>query len=306
MESDARVSPGRRAVHFANLTLPFVVLGIAIAVAWDSFVGWRDLAILIALYVATGLGITVGYHRLLTHRSFATHRVVEVTLAVLGSMALQGSVIDWVADHRKHHAHSDREGDPHSPHVGRGSRLAGLWHAHAGWLFREHGLADKRRYAPDLLDDAALRVVDRLFAVLVLASFALPFAAGYATGGTLAAALTALLWGGFVRILLFHHATFAVNSASHFFGSRPYETGDRSTNNAWVALLTFGEGWHNNHHAFPRSAAHGLRWYQVDASAVLIRVLERLGLAWNVVRISPDRLSATRTVRAFASPADRR
>jgi stearoyl-CoA desaturase (Delta-9 desaturase) len=302
--SELRVSPARRALHIVNLTLPLVAIGAAIALAWDAFVGWRDLAILAGMYVATGLGITVGFHRLLTHRSFATSRPIEVALAALGTMTLQGSVIEWVADHRKHHAHADREGDPHSPHVGRGSRLAGLWHAHAGWLFRHHGLADRRRYAADLVEDPAIRAVDRLFPVLVIASFAIPFALGYALGGTVEAALTALLWGGLVRIFLFHHATFAVNSAAHYFGSRPYETGDHSTNNGLVALLTFGEGWHNNHHAFPRSAAHGLRWWQVDVSALLIRGLERFGLAWNVVRIPPERLSVSRTARAFAgSPA---
>ena len=265
------------------------------AIAWPAFAGWRDLAILAGLYVLTGLGITVGYHRLLTHRSFATYRPVEWALAALGSMALQGSVIEWVADHRKHHAHSDEEGDPHSPHVGGGSRLGGLWHAHAGWLFSNQGMAEKRRYAPDLLDDPGMRAVDRAFPLLVLASFAIPFGLGFALGGTVDAALTALLWGGAVRIFLFHHATFAVNSCAHYFGSRPYETGDHSTNNGVVALLTFGEGWHNNHHAFPRSAAHGLRWYQVDPSALVIRAMEAAGVAWNVVRIPRERISAARS-----------
>jgi stearoyl-CoA desaturase (Delta-9 desaturase) len=286
------VSERARAVgHILNLTVPLAAFVAAVCLLWNSLVGPSDLVVLALLYVVVGLGVTVGYHRLLTHRSFATYRALEWTLAVLGTMALQGSVIDWVADHRKHHAHADHEGDPHSPHTGA-SPLKGLWHAHAGWLFRSQGRADKRRFAPDLLDDPGMVAIDRAFPALMLASLLIPFALGYALTGALGGALTAMLWGGLVRIFLFHHATFAINSCAHFFGSRRFDTDDRSTNVAWLAPLTFGEGWHNNHHAFPRSAAHGLRWYEIDPSAAVIRLLEGFGLAWNVVRITPERQRA--------------
>jgi stearoyl-CoA desaturase (Delta-9 desaturase) len=194
-------------------------------------------------------------------------------------MALQGSVIDWVADHRKHHAHSDRPGDPHSPHLDDGV-LRSLWHAHVGWLFRNQGRAEHARYAPDLLEDRGMRAIDRLFVVFVGLSFAIPFAIG---------GLSGLLWGGFVRIFLFHHATFSINSVCHFFGRRRFGVDDRSGNVAWLAPFSLGESWHHNHHAFPRSAAHGLRWWELDLSGLLIRGLRRLGLAWNVVLISPER-----------------
>jgi len=221
----------------------------------------------------------VGFHRLLTHRSFATHRPLAYALAGLGSMALQGSVIDWVADHRKHHAHSDRPGDPHSPHLDDGV-LGSLWHAHVGWLFRNQGRAEHARYAADLLEDRGMRAIDRLFVVFAGLSFAIPFAIG---------GLSGLLWGGFVRIFLFHHATFSINSVCHFFGRRRFGVDDRSGNVAWLAPFSLGESWHHNHHAFPRSAAHGLRWWELDLSGLLIRGLRRLGLAWNVVLISPER-----------------
>jgi stearoyl-CoA desaturase (delta-9 desaturase) len=298
------VSTRARAIaHAFNLLVPFAAFLAAVVLTWQSLVTWRDLAILAALYIATGLGVTVGFHRLLTHRSFATYRPIEYTFAILGSMALQGSVIDWVADHRKHHAYSDADGDPHSPHTGEGSALRGLWHAHAGWLFRSQGRADKRRYAPDLLDDGAMRAIDKAFPAIAVVSLLLPFGIGYALGGTIAAALSALLWGGLVRIFLFHHATFGVNSCAHYFGSRRFDTGDRSTNLAWLAPITFGDAWHHNHHAFPRSAAHGLRWYEFDPGAMLIRVLEVTRLAWNVVRIAPERqLERTLDTKGVSKP----
>jgi stearoyl-CoA desaturase (delta-9 desaturase) len=284
----------RAATHLANLVLPFAAFVVAVVLLWNSLVGWVDIAVLALLYVASGLGVTVGYHRLLTHRSFATFHAVELTFAVLGSLAFQGSVVDWVSDHRKHHAFADHDGDPHSPHTGD-SPLRGLWHAHVGWLFRNQGRADKRRYAADLLDDRAMRIVDRAFPAIALASIGLAFGIGYALTGAIGGALTAMLWGGPVRIFLFHHAIFGVNSAGHYFGSRRFATDDESTNFAWLAPMTFGDAWHHNHHAFPRSAAHGLRWYELDPGGALIRFLEACGLAWNVVRISPER-QAQKTV----------
>jgi stearoyl-CoA desaturase (delta-9 desaturase) len=212
---------------------------------------------------------------------------------MLGSLAVQGPVIAWVADHRKHHAHADREGDPHSPHVGHGGGargvLAGLWHAHTGWLLSTQGAADWRRYAPDLYEDAGMRAINRRFVYLVLASLAIPALAGYLTGGGLVGAATGLLWGGLVRIFFVHHITWSVNSVCHFLGRRRFATDDRSTNVLWLALPSLGESWHHNHHAFPRSAAHGLKRWELDPSAAIIAILERLGLAWNVIRISSDR-----------------
>lgn len=286
-----------RAVNLGAVILPFAATLVAIALLWNSLVSARDLAIAGAMYLLTAVGITVGFHRLLTHRSFQTSKPIEYLFAVLGSMAVQGPVIAWVADHRKHHAHTDEEGDPHSPHVGHGEGvrgvLAGLWHAHTGWLFTSQGRADWKRYAADLYEDEGMRSISRRFGWLVVASLALPALAGFvAGGGSLAAAATGLLWGGLVRIFFVHHVTWSVNSVCHFFGSRRFDTEDRSTNVFWLALPSLGESWHHNHHAFPRSAEHGLRRWELDPSALVIRVMERLGLAWNVVRISPERQRA--------------
>ncbi len=284
-----------RSVNIAAVVLPFVATIAAGIVLWHHFLGARDLAILAVMYVASAGGVTVGFHRLLTHRAFQTRPWLRYTLAVLGSLSVQGPVIDWVADHRKHHAFTDEEGDPHSPHAGAGSGLrgmaGGLWHAHVGWLFRTHGQTSFRRFAPDLLEDSTMRSINRSFPLIALASLLVPFLAGLAlSGGSLVAGgLSALLWGGLVRIFLVHHVTWSINSICHFFGRRRFATDDHSTNVFWLALPSLGEAWHHNHHAFPRSAVHGLRWYELDPSGWLILALERLGLAWDVVRVSPER-----------------
>jgi stearoyl-CoA desaturase (delta-9 desaturase) len=282
-----------RNANLAAAIIPFAAFIAAVVLLWNDLVHWSDLAIFAAMYVVTAGGITVGYHRLFTHRAFDAPAPVRYALAVLGSMAVQGSLIDWVADHRKHHAFTDSEGDPHSPHHdhGEGFRgaLAGLWHAHMGWLFETQGSADKRRFARDLLEDQGMRRVSRWFLPLVGLGLALPFALGLALTGTLAGALTALLWGGAVRIFLVHHVTWSVNSVCHFFGRRRFDTDDHSTNVLWLALPSLGESWHHNHHAFPRSARHGLRWWEVDISGLIILALERIGLARNVVLIPPHR-----------------
>ena len=279
-----------------NLVLvigPFVGVVAAIALFWGQGVSGVDLAIMGALYVPTALGITIGYHRLLTHRSFETYGWVKATFAVLGSLAVEGAVITWVADHRKHHAFSDEEGDPHSPHAGRApgflGALGGLFHAHMGWLFSAEGRAAHQRFARDLLEDRSLRAVNLAFFPLVLTSLALPFGLGWAITGTVAGGVTAFVWGGLVRIFLLHHVTFSINSVCHFFGRRRFPSDDESRNVFWLALPSLGEAWHNNHHAFPTSASHGLRRWEVDPSALVIRGLERAGLAWNVVRVSPER-----------------
>jgi stearoyl-CoA desaturase (delta-9 desaturase) len=248
------------------------------------------------MYVLTGLGVTVGFHRYLTHRSFATSRPVRATLGVLGSASIEGPVISWVADHRKHHAFSDREGDPHSPHVDHGGgwsgAVKGLLHAHVGWLFIHTHRGAKERYAPDLMKDPVIRFVDRTFLAWALGGLAVAFCLGFAIGGTVNAGLTGLLWGGGVRMLVVHHVTYSINSLCHFFGRRNYATPDQSRNLLWLALPTFGESWHNNHHAFPTSAAHGLRKREIDVSAMVIRALESVGLVWDVVRVDPARQQA--------------
>jgi stearoyl-CoA desaturase (delta-9 desaturase) len=284
-----------KAERYANLVavvLPFVAFIVAIVLLWGSAAGWTDLAILAVMYVTTALGITVGYHRMLTHRAFDAPKPVKYTLAGLGQMAVQGPVIDWVADHRKHHAFTDEEGDPHSPH-GHGSGLKGalhgLWYAHTGWLFETQGAAQKRRYAKDLVEDAGWRRLSKSFPLFVLLGLAIPFGLGYLLTGELAGALTGLLWGGLVRIFLVHHVTWSINSVCHFFGTRRFDTEDHSTNVFWLALPSMGESWHHNHHAFPRSAEHGLRRWEIDPSALVIRAMEKVGLARDVVRIDPER-----------------
>ena len=273
--------------------VPFLAVGFAGWQLWNSVLHWHDLVIFAIVYVLTGLGVTVGFHRHLTHRSFATGRVLRGILAALGSAAIEGPVISWVADHRKHHAYSDEQGDPHSPHVGHGGglrgTLRGLLHAHVAWLFVHTERGSKQRFAPDLLGDPVIRFVDRTFFLWAILGLAIPFGLGVALGGTVGAGLTALLWGGGVRVFLLHHVTYSVNSLCHVFGRQPFSTKDESRNLSWLALPTLGEAWHNNHHAFPTSAEHGLRRRQVDPSALVIGALERLGLVWNVVRISPER-----------------
>ncbi|HKN93952.1 MAG TPA: fatty acid desaturase [Thermoleophilaceae bacterium] len=299
-----------RARQIANLiavVVPFVCVLAAIVLLWNSFVGWAQLSVMIVMYLLTGFGITVGFHRLFTHRSFKTSRPVRYLFAVLGSMAVEGPVITWVANHRKHHAFADEEGDPHSPHTTHGSgpaaAIKGLWHAHIGWMFKEDGQAERARFAPDLLKDRGLRAINAGFFPLMLLSLVLPFALGYAIGGTLTDALLGLLWGGAVRIFLLHHVTWSINSVCHFFGRRRFDTTDKSTNVPWLSVLSFGEAWHHNHHAFPTSARHGLRWWELalDPGGLLITAMEKLGLVWDVVKISPERQRQKSLVAAPAA-----
>jgi stearoyl-CoA desaturase (delta-9 desaturase) len=286
-----------RAHRISNLIgaiVPFIAFLAAIALLWNEYVGWHDLAVLALMYVITGLGITVGYHRMLTHRSFQTYKPLEYMWAFLGSMAVQGPVIAWVADHRKHHAHTDAEGDPLSPHVGHGDGVLGaqrgLWYAHMGWLFDAHGRADGEKYARDLVEDRGMTLMSRQFLSIVLIGLLIPAGLGYLlTGGTLKGAITGLIWGGLVRIFMLHHVTWSINSVCHFFGRRRFDVEDHSTNVFWLALPSFGESWHPNPHAFPRSAVHGLKWWEVDTSAMVIRAMKRLHLVWNVVEIPPER-----------------
>jgi stearoyl-CoA desaturase (delta-9 desaturase) len=270
---------------------PFLGLLAVGIFAWDHFLGWSDVIVFTVFYLATGLGITVGFHRLMTHRAFKTKPWVRVIFSALGSMALEGSVIEWVAIHRQHHRYSDQDGDPHSPHLhGAGFRgaLQGLWHAHYAWVLTNAEVACEERYAPDLLKDRGVSFINRTFPLWIVVTFAAPFALGFALTGNIYGALTGLLWGGAVRLACLHQATFAINSLCHYFGSRGFETTDESRNLAWLALPTLGESWHNNHHAFPTAAEHGMQRRQLDVSGLVIKGLERIGLAWDVVRISPE------------------
>jgi stearoyl-CoA desaturase (delta-9 desaturase) len=289
-EDVPQMSRAARTANLIGVVVPFVGMLVAIVLLWNRAVDAADIGILVVMYLITAVGVTVGFHRLLTHRAFQTYPWLERTFAVMGSLAVQGSVMDWVADHRKHHANADQEGDPHSPHVGHGSGLRGLWHAHTGWLLETQGQADWKRYAAELYEDRRMRRIGKRFPQFVLVSMLIPTLAGFVLDGfTLKGAVLGYVWGGLVRVFLVHHVTWSVNSICHYFGRRRFAVEDQSTNVAWLSVLSLGESWHHNHHAFPRSAFHGLKWWEVDPSGLIISSLERVGLAWNVVRITPER-----------------
>lgn len=267
----------------------------AMGVLWGVAFRPLDLVLLFVLYVLTGLGITVGWHRYFSHKGFETTVGVKALLAILGSMAMQGPLTQWVTDHRKHHALSDKEGDPHSPHAGREpgvlGAFAGLVHAHVGWLFLTKGMERGPVYAKDLYEDRLIRWIDRLYLLWVVLTLGIPFGIGYAFGGV-AVGLEAMVWGGLVRIFAFQHVTFSINSICHMFGRQAYRARDESRNVWYLAPFSFGESWHNNHHAFPSSARHGLDRFQLDVSWWTIRGLETLGLVWDVKR--PDEAQKAR------------
>ncbi|MEV6620701.1 acyl-CoA desaturase [Amycolatopsis sp. NPDC051106] len=276
------------------LLVPFLALAAAVPVFWGWGVSWLDLAIGGAFFVVSTLGITVGYHRYFTHGAFRAKRALRIALAIAGGLAAQGPVIGWVADHRRHHAFSDREGDPHSPWLFGSSPVAlarGFWHAHMGWLFgRDKTNVD--RFAPDLEADRDIRVVDRLFPVWVVVSLALPALLGGLITLSWWGALTAFLWAGLARISFQHHVTWSVNSICHMIGERPFASRDRSANFWPLAILSMGESWHNTHHADPTSARHGAQRGQIDISARVIWAFEKLGWAWNVRWPTAKRLAA--------------
>jgi stearoyl-CoA desaturase (delta-9 desaturase) len=283
---------------FVGVTVPLLGLVAAVVLLWGWGFDWVDLGLLVGMYLLTMTGVTVGFHRLFTHRSFQTTGAVQFVLGVLGSMTFQGPLLPWVGRHRLHHRHSDGEGDPHSPHphgAGPWGLARGFWHAHIGWAFAPapDGL---ERYSGDLRRSPMLRLVSALFPLWALLGVLIPAAIGFAFGGW-PGALAGFVWGGLVRILLGHHVTWSVNSVCHLWGTRPYECGDESRNNPVIGVLALGEGWHNNHHAFPSSARHGLRWWQIDVAYWVIRLLVLCRLAWKV------RLPATEERAARRRPA---
>lgn len=279
------------------VTVPFLAFLIAVVLLWEKAVSAQDLFLVFFMHVIAGLGITVGFHRMLTHRSFEAKPWVKWALTSAGSLAIEGPPIKWVADHRRHHDFADEEGDPHSPYVGHEAggfwnSLKGAWHAHIGWFF-DGKVTPPQRYARDLLNDDVVLWVNRRFAWFIVAALVLPGLLGFMlSGGSWWAALTGVFWGGAVRIFITHHVTWSVNSICHMFGRRPFQSDDKSTNNWLLAIPTLGEAWHHNHHTFPTSAFHGLRRWQkaLDPSGWVVWLLENTGQIWNVKRVSDSEM----------------
>ncbi|HYH31000.1 MAG TPA: acyl-CoA desaturase [Pseudonocardia sp.] len=290
--TEGRKTAAEQALVVAFMIIPLLALAAAVPLAWGWGLSWLDVGLAVFFYFLTGLGVTVGFHRYFTHGSFKAVRPLRIALAVVGSTAFQGTVIGWVADHRRHHAFSDKEGDPHSPWLfGTGPRamIRGFWHSHMGWIL-DRDRTNAERFAPDLLADRDIVAVDRLFLPLTLASLAVPALIGGLVSGTWWGALTALFWAGLVRVAVLHHVTWSINSICHMVGDRPFAARDRSANVWWLAVLSFGESWHNLHHADPTCARHGVRPGQVDISARIIWAFERLGWAHSVRWPTPRRL----------------
>ena len=301
-----------RLINMMAVTVPFLGLIAAIALLWGVAFDWMYLGIMGGMLVVTSTGITVGYHRLFTHSSFTTSPVVRYALAAAGSMAVQGPVIEWCGAHRLHHQHSDDPRDPHSPHMHPGgswgeglwATVRGAWHAHIGWLFAGHqkGMG---KYTRDLWEDPVLAAASRHFKIWVLLGLIIPAVVGGLLTMTWTGVLSGFLWGGLVRCFLVHHITWSINSVCHLWGSQPFDCQDESRNNPLIGVLAGGEGWHNNHHAFPTSARHGLRWWELDLSYVFIRMMGMLGLARNIRNASPERVAAMRKGRGADGPFGR-
>ncbi len=294
--TEGKQSIGVLIALWAFVTIPFLALIMAVPVAWGGWLSWTDAGLAVAFYLISGLGVTAGYHRYLTHGSFKARRPLRIALAMAGSLAVQGNVTQWVADHRRHHAFSDVEGDPHSPwRYGHSvwGLTKGLFHAHVGWMFRRE-LSNRKRFAPDLVADRDIALVDRLFPLLVVASLLTPALLGGLLTWSWAGALTAFFWAGLVRIAFLHHVTWSINSVCHVFGERPFmvRAGDRAANFWPLAILSFGESWHNLHHADPTCARHGVLRGQIDITARFIWLLEKLGWAYDVRWPRPERVAA--------------
>ena len=291
-----RVSFKVRLVNLLGVCLPFIGLIVAISLLWGIAFSWVYLILLFVMYLISGLGITIGYHRYFTHKSFKTSRFVQALLAISGSMAVEGSVLQWAAVHRSHHQHSDGDEDPHSPHThgaGFANAIKGMWHAHVGWIMSSKKRGNER-YVVDLKKDRLVLWMSRLFPLWVLLGLLIPAVLGGLLTMTWTGVLLGFIWGGLVRVFFVHHVTWSINSVCHIWGSRPYKSHDESRNNPVFGVLGLGEGWHNNHHAFPTSARHGLRWWQLDVSYLVILAMSRVGLVWDVRVPSAARLAAKR------------
>jgi stearoyl-CoA desaturase (delta-9 desaturase) len=295
-------STSTRVATLIGVALPFAGFVAAVAFLWGRGFDWLHLVLFLCMYVLTAIGITVGYHRYFTHKAFRTNRAVEYTLAILGGMALEGPVLKWAAMHRFHHQHSDKPGDPHSPHThhhgdhddhgpGIVGVIKGFWHAHMGWMFLPDP-KDLHRYVPDLSADRALRAISDLWVLWSILGMIIPGVIAGLITQSWTGALLGFLWGGLARIFLVHHLTWSINSVCHLWGSRPFRSNDLSRNNVLFGILGLGEGWHNNHHAFPTSARHGLRWWQIDVSYYIIRTLAFFGLAWDIKLPPADRMAS--------------
>ncbi len=273
-----------RLVTLIAITVPLLGLTATPVFLWGWGFSWVDLGLLLGMTLLTSLGITVGFHRLFTHAAFETNVVVKFVLAVLGSMAVQGSMRKWVAIHRRHHQYSDTETDPHSPHhhgAGVLGLLRGIWHSHIGWFFQRDP-ENLDHYVRDLDKSPTFRLASALFPLWIILGFVIPGVLGGVISLSWGGVWTGLIWGGLVRIFIVHHVTWSINSACHLWGWRPFRSGDQSRDNVVFGILAMGEGWHASHHAFPTSARHGLRWWQLDLSYLVIRTLNMVGLAWNL------------------------
>jgi stearoyl-CoA desaturase (delta-9 desaturase) len=285
------------------VVVPLLAVVLAIPVAWGGWLSWVDVALAVGFYVLTATGITIGYHRYFTHGSFKAGRTTKIVLAVIGSMALQGSLSQWVADHRKHHKFSDEIGDPHSPwRYGTSKRAIakGLYYAHVGWLFDE-SQSPVEKYAPDIHNDRDLRAISRWFPAIVVTTLLLPAVLGGLITMSWTGALTAFFWATLIRVALVHHVTWSINSVCHVFGTRPFESRDMASNVWWLAIPALGENWHSLHHAEPTAARHGVLKGQLDLSALMIRSLERLHLVRDVRWPKPERVVAKLKDPAMAS-----
>ncbi len=296
-----KASRSTKIMMLSAVVVPFIGVVIATVMLWQvGFMGWEYLAMMSAGWCLTSLGITIGFHRLCTHKSFETYRWVRALWMIIGTMSIEGAPLTWCAVHRRHHSHSDRHGDPHSPNLhGRGvwGMIKGLWHGQVGWLFTGYwSKPNYDKWIPDLLRDRVLVVINNSYVLFVVLSLVIPSAIGYLIDGWFGAFL-GFLWGGLVRVFMTHHITWSINSLCHVFGRRDFKSSDHSTNNLLCGVLAWGEGWHNNHHAFPSSARHGLKWWQFDFSWIIIRVMKWVGLAWDIKLPSAHALKAKAIAR---------
>jgi len=288
--------PSVKLINLVAVASPFIGFIAAMTFLWGWGFNWMYLTIMLCMLFPTALSITIGYHRLFTHRSFETIGPVKFILGVLGSMALEGPIIKWCVTHRHHHQHSDHVDDAHSPYhhgAGFGGMIKGFWHSHIGWFFAPE-IPNLSRYAKDLLEDKVIHFVSSTFVVWVMLGLLLPAAIAGLITMTWTGALLGLVWGGLARIFIVHHLTWSINSVCHIWGARPYRSHDESRNNILMGVIGFGEGWHNNHHAFPTSARHGLAWWQIDVSWWIIRLMEMVGLVWKVRLPAENQIAAKR------------